>query len=160
MEQDKQTTTTSPEQGNVTTNPNLIGVDLSTVDDNFFTPTGRVNVPFCQPPRENPAEFNRGEPTVENTERMRQREILAAGGPGPYKEMQRMQIIQMVPTYNGNNEKIDVSVWLNLMAKALTQGWVPPQERYHYVALHVEGIAAKWFATVARGIKHDWDHFM
>ena len=63
---------------------------------------------------------------VENAERIRQREILAAGGPGPYKEMQRMQIIQMVPTYNGNNEKIDVSVWLDLMDKALTRGWVPP----------------------------------
>ena len=97
---------------------------------------------------------------VENAERMRQQEIQAAGGPGPYKEMQRMQIIQMVPTYNGNNEKIEVSVWLDLMDKALTRGWVPTQERYHYVALCVEGIAAKWFATVLQNIKHDWDHFM
>ena len=40
MEQDKQMTMTTPGQGNVTVNPNLIGVDLRTVDDDFFTPTG------------------------------------------------------------------------------------------------------------------------
>ena len=57
-------------------------------------------------------------------------------------------------------KKIDVSVWLDLMDKALTQRWVLLQERYHYVALQVEGIAAKWFSMVSQNIKHNWDHFM